>query len=155
MWFFFSPRVWGASNYILNQFFPDGSPARDESLLQSYTTRITAQLSPKNKVTALYDPLPKHRDYFLSETGLYDLKGAAVQNMYSHAIQAKWTSTMTNRLLVEAGYSENYTGYKLAPQDTVQMGQARRARGAISRSRIWRSRAGFPPTPRRRGSRTR
>jgi hypothetical protein len=72
---------WGAENYILNQFFPDGSPARDESLLQSYTTRITANLSSKHKVTALYDPLPKHRDYFLSETGLYDLKGAGVQNM--------------------------------------------------------------------------
>ena len=78
VWFFFSPRVWGASNYILNQFFPDGSPARDESFLQSYTTRITAQLSPKNKVTALYDPLPKDRDYFLSETRpATDLKGSA------------------------------------------------------------------------------
>jgi hypothetical protein len=32
----------------------------------------------------------------------------------------KWTSTMTNRLLVEAGYSENYTGYKIEAQDTVQ-----------------------------------
>jgi hypothetical protein len=122
VWFFFSPRIWGASNYILNQFFPDGSPARDESFLQSYTTRVTAQLSSKHKVTALYDPLPKDRDYFLSETGLYDLKGSAIQDMYSHAIQAKWTSTMTNRLLVEAGYSENYTGYKLEPQDTVQVG---------------------------------
>ena len=122
VWFFFSPRIWGAENYILNQFFPDGSPARDESLLQSYTTRITANLSSKHKVTALYDPLPKHRDYFLSETGLYDLKGAGVQDMYSHAIQAKWTGTMTNRLLIEAGYSENYTGYKIDAQDTVQIG---------------------------------
>src|SRR5262245_4123364 len=42
--------------------------------------------------------------------------------MYSHAIQAKWTSTMTNRLLIEAGYSENYTGYKIEAQDTVQIG---------------------------------
>jgi hypothetical protein len=120
VWFFFSPRIWGASNYILNQFFPDGSPARDESFLQSYTTRITAQLTPKNKVTALYDPLPKKRDYFLSETGLYTLEGAGVQDMYSHAIQAKWTSTLTNRLLVEAGYSENYTGYEIGYQDNVR-----------------------------------
>ena len=122
VWFFFSPRVWGAENYILNQYFPDGSPARDESLLQSYTTRITANLSSKHKITGLYDPLPKHRDYFLSETGLYELKAAGVQNMYSHAVQAKWTGTMTSRLLIEAGYSENYTGYKIDPQDTVQIG---------------------------------
>jgi hypothetical protein len=122
VWFFFSPRVWGAQNYILNQFFPDGSPARDESLLQSYTTRITANLSSKHKVTGLYDPLPKHRDYFLSELGIYDLKAANQQNMYSHAIQAKWTGTLTNKLLIEAGYSENYTGYALEPQETVQIG---------------------------------
>jgi hypothetical protein len=134
VWFFFSPRIWGAQNYILNQYFPDGSPARDESLLQSYTTRITAQLSAKNKITALYDPLPKDRDYFLSETGLYELKAAGVQNMYSHAIQAKWTSTMTNRLLVEAGYSENYTGYKIEAQDTVQGPSATNQWGDISKS---------------------
>jgi hypothetical protein len=134
VWFFFSPRIWGAQNYILNQYFPDGSPARDESLLQSYTTRITAQLSQKNKITALYDPLPKHRDYFLSETGLYDLKGSPIQDMYSHAIQAKWTSTMTNRLLVEAGYSENYTGYQVEPQDTVQGPSATNPWGDIAKS---------------------
>jgi hypothetical protein len=134
VWFFFSPRIWGASNYILNQYFPDGSAARDESFLQSYTTRITAQLSAKNKITALYDPLPKDRDYFLSETGLYELKASGVQNMYSHAIQAKWTSTLTNRLLVEAGYSENYTGYKIEAQDTVQGPSATNQWGDISKT---------------------
>jgi hypothetical protein len=136
IWFFFSPRVWGASNYILNQFFPDGSPARDRSFLQSYTTRITAQLSAKNKVTALYDPLPKHRDYFLSETGNYALAAAGVQNMYSHAIQAKWTSTVTNKVLFEAGYSENYTGYQIAAQDSVQGPGAGSQWGDISKSDV-------------------
>jgi hypothetical protein len=134
VWFFFSPRIWGASNYILNQFFPDGSPARDESFLQSYTTRITAQLTAKNKVTALYDPLPKHRDYFLSETGLYTIDAAGVQDMYSHAIQAKWTSTVTNRLLIEAGYSENYTGYEIDAQDTVEGPSATNPFGDIAKS---------------------
>jgi hypothetical protein len=134
VWFFFSPRVWGASNYILNQYFPDGSPARDQSFLQSYTTRITAQLNAKNKITALYDPLPKHRDYFLSETGIYALEASGVQNMYSHAIQGKWTSTVTNRVLLEAGYSENYTGYKIAAQDTVQGPSATRPWGDLAKS---------------------
>ncbi len=156
VWFFFSPRIWGAENYILNQYFPDGSPARDESLLQSYTTRITAQLSSKNKITALYDPLPKHRDYFLSETGLYDLKGSGVQDMYSHAIQAKWTSTMTNRLLVEAGYSENYTGYKIEAAGYCP-DRAKRDEpvGRYLEVGFGRSRAVFPPTPRPSGSKIR
>jgi hypothetical protein len=136
VWFFFSPRVWGASNYILNQFFPDGTPARDRSKLQSYTTRFTFQLTSKNKVTALYDPLPKYRDYFQSETGLYTLEGTGVQDMYSHAIQAKWTSTPTNRLLVEAGYSENYTGYQIAFQQNVAGPSASNPWGDIAKSDV-------------------
>src|SRR3989454_1025857 len=117
LWFFFSPRVWGASNYVLNQFLPDGSPARDRSKIQAYTTRITAQLGQKNKVTGLYSPMTKFRQYLGSETGLYTITGAAVQDYYAHAIQAKWTSTLSSRLLVEAGYSENSVFHKYRHQD--------------------------------------
>jgi hypothetical protein len=120
LWFFFSPRVWGASNYVLNQFLPDGSPARDRSTIQSYTTRLTAQLGQKNKVTALYNPMTKFRQYLFSETGQYTITGAPVQDYYAHAVQAKWTSTLSSRLLVEAGYSENSVFHKYRHQDSVQ-----------------------------------
>ena len=76
--------------------------------------------------------------------------------MYSHAIQAKWTSTVTNRLLVEAGYSENYTGYKIAAQDTVQIGpSATSPWGDISKSDLVGHEPVFHQRPDADGSRIR
>ncbi len=119
-WFFFSPRVWGVSNYIINQFFPDGSPARDRSKIQAYTTRVTAQLGRKHKVTAMYDPHLKFRQYMFSEFGTVALAGAPIQDFYSHAAQAKWTSTLSNRLLFEAGYSETWLNHDYVYQPSVK-----------------------------------
>ena len=120
LWFFFSTRRWGASNYVLNQFFPDGSPAVDRTKIKAFTTRLTGQINPRNKVTVLYDALPKYRDYFGSESGTIALAGAGNQDMYGYDAQAKWTSTLTNRLLVEAGFSQNYLGYNLKYQNGVR-----------------------------------
>ena len=69
VWFFHSTRRWGAANYIANQFFDNGDPAFDRSKLQGYTTRLTIQVNPKNKLSVMYDALPKYRDFFGSETG--------------------------------------------------------------------------------------
>jgi len=118
-WFFFSTRRWGASNYITNQFFPDGSPAYDRTKIRAYTTRITLQVSQKNKLTGMYDALPKYRDYFGSESGQITLDGSGRQDMYGYDTQAKWTSTLSSRLLFELGFSQNFLGYNLTYQDDV------------------------------------
>jgi hypothetical protein len=120
VWFFFSPRVWGVSNYILNQFFPDGSPARDRSKIQAYTTRVTAQIAQKHKVTAMYDPHLKFRQYMFSEFGTVALKGSPIQDFYSHGAQVKWTSTLSSRLLFEAGFSETWLNHYYRYQKDVQ-----------------------------------
>ena len=135
-WFFFSTRRWGATNYVLNQFFPDGSPAVDRTKIKAFTTRLTAQLNPKNKVTVLYDALPKYRDYFGSESGTIALEGAGNQDMYGYDAQAKWTSTLTNRLLVEAGFSQNYLGYNLKYQKGVDRPSATDPWGDISKADV-------------------
>lgn len=120
VWFFFSPRVWGVSNYILNQFFSDGSPARDRSKIQTYTARVTAQIGQKHKITAMYDPHLKFRQYMFSEFGTVALKGSPIQDFYSHGAQAKWTSTLSSRLLFEAGFSETWLNHYYRFQKDVQ-----------------------------------
>jgi hypothetical protein len=118
-WFFFSTRHWGASNYITNNFFADGSPAYDRTKIHAYTSRVTLQLTPKNKLTGMYDMLPKYRDYFGSESGAITLDGSGRQDMAGYDTQVKWTSTATSRLLIEAGFSQNFLGYNLTYQDDV------------------------------------
>ena len=79
------------------------SPARDRTKITAFTTRVTAQLGQKNKVTVLYNPQTKFRQYLFGEVGTYTITGAPVQDLFTNALQAKWTGTLSSRVLVEAG----------------------------------------------------
>jgi hypothetical protein len=120
LWWFSSFRNWGYNNFATNALNPDGSQAVDDNLIQAYTNRVTYQMTPKNKFTAMYDKLPKYRGHRNIETGLYDPRATIVQKTpLSYDAQAKWTSTVTSRLLLEAGFSENYYNYTLQYQPEV------------------------------------
>jgi hypothetical protein len=134
LWFFHSTRRWGAANYIANQFFDDGTPAFDRSKLRAYTTRLTMQLNPKNKLSIMYDALPKYRDYFGSETGRQTPKGSGRQDQFTFDDQIKWTSTLTSKLLVEAGFSKNFIGYNQKYQSDVARPSATNPFGDVSKS---------------------
>jgi hypothetical protein len=122
LWFLFSTRQWGGKNYIANQTLADGSRAIDLSQQHAYTTRLTAQINSKNKLTAMYDLLPKYRQYFGSETGTLAPSGAPIEGhgqgapQVGYDYQAKWTGTLTSRLLIEAGFSQNFLGFDIVPQ---------------------------------------
>jgi hypothetical protein len=109
IWFFLSMRQWAYNNQVANALNPDGSQAVDDNLIQAYTARITAQLSQNNKLTVMYDKLPKERKHRDLEILGVEPK-ATVQQLTPLAYndQIKWTSTMTPHLLVEAGLSTNF-----------------------------------------------
>jgi hypothetical protein len=134
VWFFHSTRRWGAANYIANQFFDNGAPAYDRSKLQAYTTRLTIQVNPKNKLSVMYDALPKARDYFGSETGRQSPDGSGKQDQFGFDEQAKWTTTLSSKLLFEAGFSKNYLGYNLKYQSDVARPSATNPFGDISKT---------------------
>src|SRR5213594_1855542 len=134
VWFFFSPRFWGASNYLLNGILPDGSQAIDHTRIKAYTTRITAQLGQKNKVTFLYNPEKKLRNYLGGESGQGSPEGWSPQDALLRGIQAKWTSTLSNRLLVEVGFSQLYAKGPFARQPGVKGPSATNPWGDIPKS---------------------
>ena len=75
-------------------------------------------MTPKNKLTAYHDRYPKFKGHEMG--ALTDPETAAARRDWEHAIyytgQVKCTSTVTSRLLLEAGYSTNieylYIGYQ-------------------------------------------
>ncbi len=85
LWFFYSMRRWGTENNVNNQYLPDGSIAVDRSKIRAYTTRLTAQLNSKNKLTVMYDALPKTRQYFQSEDGTRSPEGSGFQDQLRRA----------------------------------------------------------------------
>jgi hypothetical protein len=134
IWFFVSPRVWGASNYVLNGILPDGSPAVDHVTIKTLTSRITAQIGQKHKVTLLVNPEKKFRQYLGSETGLYAPEGMSPQDAYLNVIQAKWMSTLSSRWLVEAGFSHSSAKAPYEHQDGVKGPSATNPWGDIPKS---------------------
>lgn len=131
LWFFHSTRKWGTSNYITNQFNADGTPAKDRSNLSGYTTRLTGQLNAKNKLTVMYDALPKFRQYFQSEDGTRTPSGSGYQDQFGYDYQVKWTSPLTSRLLAEVGFSQNFLGYNIANQPGTPPGTISKSDVAI------------------------
>ena len=92
-----------------NTTFKDGSQGRQEQWVQNQLVRLTWQISPRNKFTVYHDRYPKFKSYEMG--ALYEPETAAYRRDPNRALyytgQAKWTSPVTNRLLLEAGYSTN------------------------------------------------
>jgi hypothetical protein len=132
-WWLSSFRVWGYDNFAPNAVYPDGTRAVDDNLIQAYTNRATIQISPRNKVTAMYDKLPKFRGHRNIENGLTDPKAAVVQRTpLAYNAQAKWTSPVTSRVLLESGFSEQYYNYTLHYQPDVKTASQKPPFGDIS-----------------------
>lgn len=114
LWWFSSTRFWGYNNFAPNAVDASGKQVVDDNDVRAWTNRATAQISPKNKVTAMYDLLPKYRGHRDIELGTVAPEATVEQRTpKSFNAQAKWTSTITSKFLLEAGFSENYYDYTL------------------------------------------
>jgi hypothetical protein len=132
LWFFVATRDWGYNNFAPNAVLPDGSQAVDDNHLQAFNNRVTWQANPKNKITAAYDKFPKWRGHRNIETGTYDPAATYIQTVpLAYNAQAKWTSPITGKLLLESGASMNYYHYYLNYQDGLAASSANGV-GAIS-----------------------
>ena len=133
LWWFSSVRFWGYNNFAPNAVDVRGNQVVDDNDLKAFTNRVTYQINDKNKVTAMYDHLPKFRGHRDIELGTVSPEAAVVQRTpRSFDTQAKWTSTVSTRLLMEAGFSENYYNYTLHYQPDVQSAAQKPPYGDVS-----------------------
>jgi hypothetical protein len=121
VWFFVSGRNWAYNNYVANALNKDLSRAIDDNNLKAFPARLTWQSDQKNRFTTMFDWANKIRGHRnLSPTINVD---AAVRQAQpaEHILQGKWTSTLTNHLLFETGYSQSFNAplYNYQPQVVV------------------------------------
>jgi len=111
LWFFASARDIRTNNFIGNTVTDEGTQGIDDQFIRSALLRLTWQISPRNKFSAYWDEIDKYRGHDMQS--LYDPEeSATVWNSPAyHTTSAKWTSTVTSRLLIEAGYSNNTEDY--------------------------------------------
>jgi hypothetical protein len=109
LWFYGSGRNWSYNSYVANAFFADGSRAATDNSQRSYPIRLTWQVTGKNRLSGLFDYSERTNRYqnlspqVRPEATLLQRIGPAF------IMQAKWTSTMTNHLLLEAGVNRTHT----------------------------------------------
>jgi len=116
LWFFTTARHVSVDEGVANTYYKvpyekynAGDPAIQEQFVRDALVRLTTQLTPKNKLSAYMERIWKRKDPELLPN--YDPVTASDIRDWRHALyyvgQVKYTSTLTNRLLYEAGYSTN------------------------------------------------
>jgi hypothetical protein len=124
LWFFGTFRRWGVDNFVANTFNPDRSQALDDNHITSSVLRLTWQPASKHKVAVYYDKNVKFRGHRRDTAADYQFiepQAAFRQTTpLGYTAQAKWTSTMSDRLLVETGLSVFFLHYKTGYQPEVK-----------------------------------
>ena len=108
LWFFSSARRNVIDDGVLNSTNRDGSAALDRNSITSANARLTWQMNQQNKISVMFDKVRKRR---FSEHGPGDDIETAAQSWTSPHYDtgtAKWTGTLSNRMLAEFGFSLVY-----------------------------------------------
>ena len=117
LWFFGGYGDAGNNNIVADSFYPDGSPGIYDQRVTNYTLRLTSQLNLKNRITSHFDYARKKLGHeFTSGIDVATASWARVP-IRKYTASAKWTSTLSNNLLLETGVFavENAQGRKYHP----------------------------------------
>lgn len=128
LWWFGSFRYWGVDQTISDSFYnndptfrtyiPDlGRPTLDDNWIASGAARLTYRFQEKHKFAAYLDRIGKYRGHECAAPCAEEAAGIRYPKRYFTA-QTKYTGTLTNKLLLEVGWSENDETYNtLASQE--------------------------------------
>ncbi|HJZ73534.1 MAG TPA: TonB-dependent receptor [Vicinamibacterales bacterium] len=116
LWFFTTARHVSVDEGVANTYYrvpyqdhQVGDPAIQEQFVRDALVRLTTQLTPRNKLSAYMERIWKFKDPELAPN--VDPVTASDIRDWRHALyyvgQVKYTSTLTSKLLLEAGYSTN------------------------------------------------
>jgi carboxypeptidase family protein len=127
LWFFASWRRIATDSVIPGSYMQDtgevGTGVEDQWIQNQYA-RLTWQINSKNKFSVYQDRYPKFKGHEAIAGAIAEWNTAPgrrnPENARYYTGQAKWTSTVTSRLLLEAGYSINSEYYTARYQPGVQ-----------------------------------
>ena len=121
LWFYASFRKNSVNEVVANNFYKDGRQGVEDQFVVNGTVRLTGQINNENKLTVYYDRAFKFKGHDMG--AFVEPETAAGKRPWRHAIyyigQAKYTLTISSKLLYEAGYSSNYENRLITYQDGV------------------------------------
>src|SRR5207247_263653 len=127
LWFFTSFRRWGVDQTVTDSFYNLDSthktyipanglggrelkPTVDDNIIKSGVVRLTWQIAQKHKFAGYMDRIVKFRGHECP--ALYAEEACGIRSPKRYfTLQGKYTATLSSRLLLEAGFSENDETY--------------------------------------------
>ena len=106
LWFLGSYRRTSNSQVVAQAFYRDGTPGVNRISITNNTARLTMQATPRNKLSVHFDRVFRNNPDFVSPGQIVEESSKVFDpkhGMYATE-QVKWTSTISNRLLFEAGW---------------------------------------------------
>ena len=120
LWYYFSFRKLRVDAPVADTFYPDGRQGIDDQYQQSGQPRLTWQVTPKNQLTAFVDKISKNRGHAM-DAGYDPLTASSVWGSPQYmATQAKWTSVMSDRMLLEVGWSSTQSARTTLNQPGIE-----------------------------------
>src|SRR5204863_4083153 len=120
LWFFGSYRNVGNNNIVANSTYPDGSPGIYDQRVRNYTLRLTWQISPRNKLTGYDDYQWKYVGHLFTSGTDVLLAAARRPPVLKYTDGVKWTSTVSNKLVFDAGSGTSVNAYREGYQPGVK-----------------------------------
>jgi hypothetical protein len=129
LWFFGSLRYWGFAENVPNVFWGQSDPrvippnpeqASDDTDLKSVDIRLTTQLGT-TRLTGAYSNGPRWRRHFGIENRGGSPESFAQYPNDASVTQVKSTTTLSNKMLLEAGFSRIWWYAILEPQPVTAM----------------------------------
>ena len=118
LWYFAALRLSQTNTLVANTFFPDGTQADTGGhIAPNFTARLTYQLNDKNKLRGAFYRQSTNTERSTLGAGIQPEAALRTPVPFPWATQVKWVSTLTNRVLLEAGQSYNYPGYVFEYQE--------------------------------------
>jgi hypothetical protein len=121
LWFFASGRHWTYNNYVADVFNADGSQTVNDNKLWAYPTRLTWQMTRRDRLTGLITFTEKVAGH-QGLTSAQSAEAVTRQDQPGEKIaQLKWTSTLSSSLLLEAGGSRtmHQVRYQYQPEVAI------------------------------------
>ena len=127
LWFFTSFRRWGVDQTVTDSFYNldpthktyipanglngrELKPTVDDNIIKSGVARLTWQIAQKHKFAGYMDRIVKFRGHECP--ALYAEEACGIRSPKRYfTLQSKYTGTLSSRLLLEAGFSENDETY--------------------------------------------
>ena len=120
IWFFGTYRYVLSNNAVAGAFYADGRQAVDDNTLKQGLGRVTWRANASHKLSYFYELTKKFRGHDGLAAGVDELAADRRPPVHYSNLQAKWTGTLSPRVLVETGFARNVTKFNVVYQAVVK-----------------------------------